>query len=568
MRFQKLIFIFFFMLIVVVPQSFSFNFTAEYDAAQQKFDTYGELYFSFSIPAGRASLLDQLTTDISIDKVDGSIVHAYANRAQFNRFVGYNLEFTVLRNPGDCPVEMAASVSELRSNWNKYPSYTQYIQMMEAFASSYPTLCKIYEIGTSVKGRRIICAKISDNVANDDPEPRFEYSATMHGDEVCGYVLMLHFIEYLLSGYATDTEIKKLLDQVEIFINPLANPDGTYKTSDNSIQGAVRENANNVDLNRDYPPPGTASYDQEYSSAQKETKNEMDFYKKYEFCMGANFHGGAELYNYPWDMWKSSVKKHADDAWWKYVCQKVATLCSVTITNGGDWYVAQGTRQDWLNYYAQCRDVTQELSTEKVLAASSLPAYWDKYRSAFMAYVQESLYGIHGVVKADGQPVKAKISIQRHDTLKSYVYSKLPNGDFHRPIAAGTYDVTVTADGFSPKTFEKVLVENGKTTTLNVEFGKTDVHTPGTIENLARSGLITINNQTLRLRQFPWCGRSLTISLYQPNGKVVKSVRILTITVVQDLSWNLEEKPVCGFYVIRITDDNNRMLFSSTVLVH
>jgi murein tripeptide amidase MpaA len=66
---------------------------------------------------------------------------------------------------------------------------------------------------------------------------------------------MMHLIDYLLEGYGTDPRITEMIDNTEIFINPLANPDGTYHGGNNSVYGAQRYNANNIDLNRNYPDP-------------------------------------------------------------------------------------------------------------------------------------------------------------------------------------------------------------------------------------------------------------------------------------------------------------------------
>ncbi len=50
------------------------------------------------------------------------------------------------------------------------------------------------------------------------------YSATMHGDETTGYILMLRLIDYLLSNYGADPQVTNILDNMEVWIYPLANP--------------------------------------------------------------------------------------------------------------------------------------------------------------------------------------------------------------------------------------------------------------------------------------------------------------------------------------------------------
>jgi len=49
------------------------------------------------------------------------------------------------------------------------------------------------------------------------------YTSSMHGDELTGYVLMLRLIDSLLSTYGTNPRVTNLVNNFEIWINPLAN---------------------------------------------------------------------------------------------------------------------------------------------------------------------------------------------------------------------------------------------------------------------------------------------------------------------------------------------------------
>ena len=82
----------------------------------------------------------------------------------------------------------------------------------------------------------------------------------MHGDEVAGIVMMLRLANQLLTQYGSDELITKLVDSVEIYINPIANPDGTYAGGNNNISNATRRNANGIDLNRNFPDPASGLY--------------------------------------------------------------------------------------------------------------------------------------------------------------------------------------------------------------------------------------------------------------------------------------------------------------------
>ena len=114
--------------------------------------------------------------------------------------------------------------------WDTYPTYSQYDSIMQSFRTLYPDLCHLDTIGTSINGKLVLALKISDNAANDEDEPEVFYSSTIHGDETGGFVLMLRLADYLLKNYNLNTRVKNLVDNLEIWINPLANPDGTYRT--------------------------------------------------------------------------------------------------------------------------------------------------------------------------------------------------------------------------------------------------------------------------------------------------------------------------------------------------
>jgi murein tripeptide amidase MpaA len=149
--------------------------------------------------------------------------------------------------------DMALDLSEARS-FQKYPTYQQYLDIMEAFASDHPDICRLDTIGYSTEGRLLLALKISDQVQEDEAEASFFYTSTMHGNEIVGYVLLLRLADHLLNAYGKDTEISRLVENLQIWINPLANPDGSFSAGNNlTLQYAVRGNASGVDLNRDFP---------------------------------------------------------------------------------------------------------------------------------------------------------------------------------------------------------------------------------------------------------------------------------------------------------------------------
>ena len=143
----------------------------------------------------------------------------------------------------------------------------------------------------------------------------------------------------------------------------------------------------------------------------------MELAENNRFVISANFHGGAELVNYPWD---STYTRHPDDDWFIAVSREYADNCQNDgwggyftdmnngITNGADWYRIYGGRQDYMNAWHGCREVCIELSSSWIVSASSLDDYWQANRRALLDYLKNALSGIRGTVTNQSlQPLPA-----------------------------------------------------------------------------------------------------------------------------------------------------------------
>lgn len=461
----------------------------ELENARQVLQNRNEVYFKFTID--NRETLNDLTQIISIDQFNPKTneVFAYANTQEFNEFLERNIAFKTLKAPGlvDFDVKMATVEDVLSKGftdtWDSYPTYEAYEALMYQFQTDFPNLCKIHNIGTMSSGRSLLFAKISANVNQKENEPRFMYTSTMHGDETTGYVLMLRLIHYLLNNYATSSDIAYLLNNTEIWICPNENPDGTYYGGNNTVNGARRYNINGYDLNRNYPSPVSTITNQQY-----ETLRMMGFSDTLRFVMSANMHGGAEVVNFPWDSWYSSERKHADHNWWYFVSREYADTARLYspssylsgfdngVTHGADWYKVYGGRQDFMGYYRNIREMTLELSNTKLLPASQLPAHWNYNYRSLINYIKQSLYGVRGVVTDahTGAPLAARVEAVGHDVDNSHVFANLPNGNYHRPLLAGTYNLKFSANGYSDFTVNNVTVSNYQTNTINVQLYPTN----------------------------------------------------------------------------------------------
>jgi len=432
---------------------------------------YGQARVMIAFPG--VTVMDELVRGVSVSSVKGKIVEIVLSPLTIDWFISRNYDYEITDRPDSKSYTTASDVKQAME-WESYPSYTQYDSIMRSFAGTYPDLCLLDTIGTSIYGKLVLALKISDNVTVDEDEPETFYSSTIHGDETGGFILMLRLADYLLKNYNTDTRVSSLVDNLEIWINPLANPDGTYRTG-NTIISPTRSNANGYDLNRNFPDPGTNPV------RQKETLDMMKFMKEHHFVISANFHSGAEVVNYPWDRWSIF---HADNSWFYKISRKYADTVHLYcaegymtdlqngITNGYTWYSIKGGRQDYVTYELQGREVTIEIHNNFVTPTYQLDMLWQYNWRSLLGYLENTLFGIHGKVKNNvtGDPVAARIFITGHDRDSSHIYSDTLYGSFVRLLAPGTWDLVFTSFGYLETVVNDFVVTGDQKTEITVEM--------------------------------------------------------------------------------------------------
>jgi len=275
--------------------------------------------------------------------------------------------------------------------------------------------------------------------------------------------------------------------------------------------------------------------------------------------MGANYHGGAEVMNYPWD---NTYTFHADDAWYQMICHEYADLTHQVnpnymndynngITNGAQWYMIGGGRQDYMNGYAQCRELTIECSNTKLPSGSQLPNFWNYNKESIFAFMNQCLYGIHGTVtdKANNQPLNATITITNHDDAFSVVESHLPAGDYHRPIKGGTYSVTYSAEGYYPKTVN-ISVSDGQCTIQDVQL----VPEGWSIDEYNSPAFVIHPNPThgyLYVTSMVRPPKQYDFQMFDIAGRLIHRTKVEAGTSTLDIT-----TLPAGTYAIRILDDN------------
>ena len=326
-----------------------------------------------------------------------------------------------------------------------YHTYDQVYQVLDSLVTNYPAICRLDTIGYSVQGRAIWAMRVTDNPDIEENEAEIRLPGNMHGDEHIGTEVPLYFLRYLLTNYASNTQVQDLVNNREIWILPTINPDGKVANT--------RTNANNVDLNRDYGYFWGGEGGSPSPSSQIENKWVMQHLEENNISLEYNYHSVAQYVNYPWDY---SNADPPDSQHIINISQIYASAANLTIINGYDWYQITGGLQDF------------SIGTNGVLAAtietlepsgsSEIDQICYENRDALMEVCNRAGWGIEGVVKDSltNTPLYARVEFMNPDRIDVYTDPNL--GDFHKMIAPGTYDVRLSANGYAPKTINNITV--------------------------------------------------------------------------------------------------------------
>jgi MYXO-CTERM domain-containing protein len=101
--------------------------------------------------------------------------------------------------------------------------------IVDQVVADHPAIAQKVELAAGLpEGSTIYAVKISDNVVLDEDEPVYLMDGQMHAREVMTAEVMLDAIEYLTDNYGIDNQVTRWVDEMEIWIVPVANPDGAF----------------------------------------------------------------------------------------------------------------------------------------------------------------------------------------------------------------------------------------------------------------------------------------------------------------------------------------------------
>lgn len=424
--------------------------------------------------------LDRLTREgYDVAGVQGDRVSIFADAEELAalRAEGWNLKIREL------PTAPGPGLLGL----GEYNNYTNLTAMLDNYAAEYPAICRKTSLGRSVRGRELWALKITSNPDVETEKPEVRLLFTMHGNEFEATELSLYFIDHLLRGYTTnDTRVVRLVENLEIWIVPLMNPDGRES------RPAARYNANGYDLNRSFPDGALPSQwlgNRLYGPAmrtnglQAEVRHVMTWTATRNFTLAANFHTGATLvsYSYGNDNLGNVYSPTPDDGFARAVSLSYASNNPVMwaftdrgsrITNGvvrgAEWYATPGCIDDWGYRFNGYIEICMELTTyQGAMPVSQLPSLWAQNREPMLILLERALKGVRGIVRdaATGEPVTAAVRVEG---IHHLVFTDGRVGDYHRLLLPGAYNLWFYAPGYMARRIEGVTVGDGEATRLDV----------------------------------------------------------------------------------------------------
>jgi hypothetical protein len=205
----------------------------------------------------------------------------------------------------------------LAINFGPYYTYDEMITAINQIATDHPTITRIDSIGTSIEGRTIWAVKVSDNPMIEEGEPEALFNGVHHAREPIGCSIMIDLLNTLTDNYGTDPRITFIVDNREIWVIPVVNPDG-YVFNETYPTGMWRKNRRDnggsfgVDPNRNYgyqwgydnngssPNPSDETYRGTGPFSEPENQAIRDLVTAHEFVIALNYHSHSNYLLFSW----------------------------------------------------------------------------------------------------------------------------------------------------------------------------------------------------------------------------------------------------------------------------
>ncbi|KAJ1071639.1 hypothetical protein K5549_001931 [Capra hircus] len=341
-------------------------------------------------------------------------------------------------------------------------------------------------------------------------------------------LVLVYLARELAAGYRRgDPRLVRLLNTTDVYVLPSLNPDGFERAregdcglGDSGPPGASgRDNSRGRDLNRSFPDQFSTGEPPSLDDVP-EVRALIEWIRRNKFVLSGNLHGGSVVASYPFDdspehKATGVYSKTSDDEVFRYLAKAYASNHPIMktgaphcpgdedetfkdgITNGAHWYDVEGGMQDYNYVWANCFEITLELSCCKYPPASQLRQEWENNRESLITLIEKVHIGVKGFVtdSVTGAGLEnATVSVAgiNHNITTGRF------GDFHRLLVPGTYNITAVLTGYMPLTVNNIIVKEGPATKVNFPLRPTVASViPDTTEAVVTASTVATLNSPL-----------------------------------------------------------------------
>jgi len=307
-------------------------------------------------------------------------------------------------------------IKKAKASQTKNVAYFTYVTMekqFKAWVEEYPEICVLESIGKSCEDRDIWALKISDNPKKNEPEPAALLMGAHHSREWPSVEVPMATAKKLLTEYAQNEEVKKLVDNREIWIVPMVNPDGvTYSMEKSKYWRKNRRNNGNgsygVDPNRNYSyewgnvgassSPSSDTYHGTGPFSEPETLAIKKFAEREKFQASISFHTYSELILYPFGYGYNIP--NPDSKIFVKMAGDMARFNKYTPQNSAELYPAMGDCDDFLYGDLKMLSFTFELCSTFIPPASQISEFNELNVPAALYLIDKA--GTYGLVTPSG----------------------------------------------------------------------------------------------------------------------------------------------------------------------
>lgn len=350
-------------------------------------------------------------------------------------------------------------------------------KLLQGVSNHYPDLIQYENLGKTRLGRDIPAVRISLPAPQND-KITILFNGAHHSNEL---ISTEHCYDILYQILTDRKALRKLLEQVEIWIVPIVNPDGSYFFWNRSLlmgrkngylaSGQEKSSLHRgVDLNRNYPFKwhtgqkrassghiNSVFYRGPTPGSEPETRAIMALIERERFTFSISFHSYATCILFPYTI--EEVTNPQPD----YVKKLAEILADRAISTRPDKrfvakkniYAVDGTDQDYFYFQYGTNALLVESShhNPKYEIAREVMA---GFKEVWLTMLYEAINGeklVIRIVNEAGKPLQATVNIKEIKYAEEENHTSNPlNGMFYKMVTQkGNYHITIRCRGYYPK---------------------------------------------------------------------------------------------------------------------